>query len=420
MTLSNGQRKTTPYTKDAGVAGYRISSGYVYEEFLPDLRGLKGRRKLREMIDNDAIVGGVLRAINNILRSVDWHIDLEGNKDSEKVEWLKSALFKMPEMTWDDVVSEALSMLGFGFSILEIVMYKCSDGTFKPSKLAPRSQETIWRWDADNNGNIHGVFQDPFDGVNDIYIQAQKFLHFRTEYNRGNPEGRSLLRNAYRSYYYVKTLQRIEATAVERELNGVPVMRVPGEMIGDSAKLAEFQRIVRDLKFNEQGGVVLPSETYYDVDGKPTNIRQYEIELIASNGTRNIDVGAVIKRHQTDMARTMLADFMMLGDGAGSYALSQDKSTMFVHAIQAILEVIQQEINRKLIPMLWAMNGFPEDEMPMLRYGSIAPENITELGDYVSKLAGAGIILSDEETENHLRRAAGLPEALTDDLEAVS
>lgn len=406
------EKKNVPIYQEGGVAGYKIASGYVYDEFLPELRGLQGRRKYREMTDNDPIVGAILSAINYILRAVDWHCDhADENSDTQESEWLHDTLFNMPDMTFDDFISEALTMLSYGFSILEIVAIRKPDGTVGLKRLAPRSQETIWEWDADDNGNIMGLWQMPPQGRANLYIPYEKVLHFRCEYNRGNPEGRSILRNAYRSYHFVKNISMIEAIAIERELNGLPVAYVPSEVLTDATKLEAWKKIVRDVKLNEQGGIVLPSETYTDNEGNPTTQKMYDIKLLASEGSRNIDTNTVIKRHETNMARTILADFVMLGDGKGSYALSSDKTELFLRAIESILGVIQDELNRKLVPLLWSLNGFDPETMPTLRHGRVAPENIQILGDYVMKLGGVGIAMNDLETENHLRSVAGLPMA---------
>lgn len=407
MSKPYGERYNTPANKEAGVAGYKIASGYVYDEFLHELRGLQGRRKYREMTDNDPIVGAILSSITYMLRSTEWEVDGE---DEDAKDWLYDTLWNMPDMCFDDFITEALSMLSYGFSILEVVAQKKKDGTIGLKKLAPRSQETIWHWDADDDGNIEGLWQDPPQGVQNIYIPYWKVLHFRTDYNRGNPEGRSILRNAYRSYHFVKNISMIEAIAIERELNGLPVLYAPSEILEDEALKTEWLKIVRDVKFNEQGGIILPSDLMPDSEGNPTNQRMYELKLLASEGSRNIDTNTVIRRHETNMARTIMADFIMLGDGKGSYALSEDKTSLFLKAIESIMEVIQAQVNKKLVPMLWKANGFTS-EMPELRYGRIAPENLQELGDYAAKLASAGISLVDTDTENYFRRAGGLPEA---------
>ena len=59
------------------------------------------------------------------------------------------------------------------------------------------------------------------------YIPLNKSLYYRTTSINGDPSGRSILRNAYTSYEYLNNLQAIEAIAVERELAGIPVARIP-------------------------------------------------------------------------------------------------------------------------------------------------------------------------------------------------
>lgn len=68
-------------------------------------------------------------------------------------------------------------------------------------------------------------------------------------------------------------------------------------------------------------------------------------------------------------------------------------------------------VNRHLIPKLWAMNGFSMEHVPYIVPGRVAPEDIQEVGSYIEALTRSGFLLTDPETEDHLRRVGGLPEA---------
>ena len=59
----------------AGVTGLRQFSGWVYEEFLPDLQGYRGRQVYREMMDNDPVIGAFLFAVEMLIRRVEWRVD---------------------------------------------------------------------------------------------------------------------------------------------------------------------------------------------------------------------------------------------------------------------------------------------------------------------------------------------------------
>jgi hypothetical protein len=419
---------------ELGVGGAKISNGFVYDDFLQQLNGERGRKTYREMRDNDSTVGAVIFAIETILRNVTWTIEenlkTKGSQESiESADFLKSVIGDM-EHSWDDFITDVLSFLTFGWEYTEVV-YKLrkgpnernknfksefSDGKIGIRKLGIRGQETIERWKLDSNGEVEGMFQNPPEGGGVRYIPKSKALLFRPHTHKGSPEGRSVLRNAYRPWFFLKGMQEVEAIAVERELNGLPVVKIPNAILnGTSAEAIaatqKYIKMVRDIKFNEQGGVVLPSDPYYDADGKPTNIPQVELTLLASTGTRAIQTNEVILRYQREIARTVMADFLMLGSNdRGSFAMSKDKSSLFIKSAQGWLNAISDTVNKSLVSSLWARNGFDLDVKPIIKPGNIAPIDLEELGKYISDLARSGApLFPDPELEDHLRSSADLP-----------
>ena len=65
----------------SGTTGY---GSIFFEEFLPDLRGIKGVEAYQEMADNDATVGAILFAIEMLMRNCDFHIEPGGNTEKDK------------------------------------------------------------------------------------------------------------------------------------------------------------------------------------------------------------------------------------------------------------------------------------------------------------------------------------------------
>jgi hypothetical protein len=53
---------------------------------------------------------------------------------------------------------------------------------------------------------------------------------FRTKSRKGSPEGKSILRNAYRSWYFKRRIQEIEGIGIERDLAGFPTLTAPEGM----------------------------------------------------------------------------------------------------------------------------------------------------------------------------------------------
>ena len=417
-----------------GQGGTNTKDGTIRaDEFLPDLKGKRAIRKFREMRDNDSTIGAIMYATEQVLRDVDYYVEPANDKlkAQKEADFVKSILEDM-EHSLDDHISEALSHLTFGFSIFEVVYKrrrgpqqrqasnysKYSDGRIGVRKLASRAQWTIERFDVDKTtGDVLGVRQEQNYGSKSLFIPANKILHYKTTNTNNDPSGRSILRNAYTSYQYLKNLQNIEAIAVERELHGVPVGRIAAEYLSPDATAdqasvrTQMEKILRDLKFNEQGYALLPSDVYRDADGKPTNQRIVDIELITSNGSRNIDINPIVGRYQHDIARSVMAEFLMLGAGAnGSYALSKSKTDLFLRSMESYINSIFDVLNKQLVEPLWHMNGLDFDLMPKICAGDVAPHDLRELGSYLRNLNGANIDLSDQDDiVNALLANAELP-----------
>ena len=427
---------TSDYMLEAGNSGLKIYGGYVVDEYDPNLRGIRGARMYREMSDANPTIGAIMFIIFQSISKIDWHIKPadETQLSGMAAEFFESLLDDM-DHTWEDFIQEALSMFIYGYSPHEIVLKvrngkqadnrfssKYDDGMIGIRKLPVRSQETILRWimDADNN-DILGVVQMPWTGGIRM-IPRSKMLLFRTRSYRNNPEGRSLLRNAYRPYYFSKRVEEIEGIGIERDLAGFPVMKIPAEVITAArlgtdphagATLAAYQSLVKNIKRNSQEGAVIPSDT--DEQGKPL----YELSLLASGGKRNFDTNAVILRYAQQIAMTVLADFILLGhNAAGSGALGTSKVDVFYSAIEGLIGQMCATVNREIVPLLGRLNGIPEENWPAFFTDKPEQIDLGRLGAYINALAASGMVLfPDKDLEKYLRGVAGLPDVTQETLQ---
>jgi len=409
----------TESTAILGISGENTINGQIRsDEFLPELRGKKAIRKYREMRDNDSTIGAVMYATEQVLRDVDLKVcPCDDSEEAKReAEFVESVLCDM-DHTLDDHIAEALSCLSYGFAWFEVVYKrrvgptqsndkkrsKYTDGRMGVRKIAMRAPWTVSRFDVDNKtGDIQGVYQDGgYAGTTKHYIPSRKSLYYRTTSLNGDPSGRSILRNAYTSYEYLNNLQAIEAIAVERELAGIPVARIPSEYLSPDATSSQVQfksnleQILRDVKFNEQGYIITPSDTYPDKDGSPTNIRLVDVELMSSSGSRNIDIDPIVKRYQHDIARSVLSEFLMLGSQGGSYALSKSKTDLFLRALESYIQQIVDVLNKQLVERLWELNGLDYSLMPTIEAGDVAPHDLREIAGFLRNLNGADISVSD-------------------------
>jgi len=411
--------------KEIGRIGQKRYGGFFYEEFLKELQGRKGISVYKEMSENDDVIGAILYAIEMLIRQASWSVQPAGTtpKDEEAVDFIYSCMDDMQD-TWTDTISEILSFLTFGWSAHELVYKrrsgksrdprlnsKYNDGLIGWMKLPIRAQETLWEWRYDNNDNLVGMVQLPPPDFQLIEIPIEKLLLFRTKSRKGNPEGRSILRNAYRPWYFKRRIQEIEGIGVERDLAGFPVLTAPEGMNiwdDDDPDMAAIRvaadKVVQNIRRDSLEGLSMPNG--------------WKLELLSTGGRRQFDTNAIIERYDTRIAMTVLADFVLMGHQAvGSFALSSDKTKLFSMAVGAYLDIICEAFNNKAIPALIDLNGEHFQGItgyPTLEHGDIEDTDTEKLASFIKDMTGVGVIIPDDAIEDYVREAGGLPERLED------
>lgn len=412
-------------SKEIGRVGQRRYGGIFYEEFLSELRGRKGAEVFTEMSNNDETIGAILFAIEMLVRQASWNVEPGGStaKDREAAEFVKSCMDDM-QQTWIDTISEILSFLTYGWSFHEIVYKrrmgrtkdnrtssKYDDGLIGWMKLPIRSQETLYQWEYDDQDNLIGMTQMPPPDFGLITIPMNKAMLFRTRSRKDNPEGRSILRTAYRSWYFKRRIQEIEGIGIERDLAGLPVITTPEGMdIWDkddedmNAIRAGLEAMVKNIRRDSTEGLVLPFG--------------YTFELTSTGGSRQFDTNSIIARYDTKISQTVLADFIQLGhESVGSFALSSDKTNLFSIAICAFLDIICQTFNSQGIPALIDINGdhfAGVTDYPRLTHGDIEDVDLATVATFIKDMTSIGVIIPDESLEDYVRQLGKLPKRTTD------
>lgn len=409
---------------ELGTTGLDRSYGVINNDPLRELQGERGRKVLEEMSLNDPVVGALLFSIDMLMRQAEWRVESESDSstDSSAAEFVESCLHDL-ERPFKEVVSEILSMLVYGWSFHELVFKErrgingvepssFTDGRIGWHKIAGRSQNTLARWNMNDAGDVLAMVQQAPPLYNEVAIPLNKALLFRTSSRFNNPEGRSILRTAYRAWYIKKNIENIQAIGIERDLAGLPVLYVPPEylMEGASAEyqalLADFKKMLRNIRRDEQEGIIVPM--MYDEDhGKEL----FKLELLSTGGRRQFNVKEIIEYYDARMAMTTMTDFILLGHEIhGSFALADSKTEMLTHALGAWMDVISDQFNRKAIPQLLMLNGMPFENPPRLTHSDVETVDLGQLGTYIQQLGGANVLTWDAEMENYLRRQAHMPE----------
>lgn len=418
------RRERGAHFGETGATGLKHTGGYVREELLKDLIGPNGMRVIREMVDNDPVIGSFMFAVEQSIRQVDWKVIPAQDKDEAKkyANFVDSCRLDM-QQTWGDVLTEALTFLPFGWSLLETTYKirrgdnrdpekssKYEDGLIGWKRFAPRSQESLRRWIYDPNDKDYVTHMEQFTiekGV--VQVPMERCLHFRTKALKNNPEGRSILRNAYRPWSLKKRIEEVEGIGIERDMAGLPVMISPENMdlwnADDPQAVASkkaAEEIVRNIRMDEQMGVLLPFG--------------WDLKLLATGGKRAINTTDVINRYDQRIAMTVLADFILLGhtNRMGSFALSKSKTGIFSMSLVGYLNVVRDVFNTHALPRLWRLNGFPMDQMPRLDYMPIDTPSLRDLASYLTAMSGAGVDLSPSALQRFLLQQAGIPADLSD------
>src|ERR1035437_3493871 len=372
------------YLVEAANSGLKVYGGYIMDEYDPNLRGRKGAQIYREMADSDPTVGAILFVFNQIVTKLDWRWKPKDQSllSLAAVEFFESLAGDM-EHTWADMLLDALTFIPHGYAPLEIVLKKRNgtdndrrfdsqydDGMFGIRKLVLRQQETVMRWifDPDNN-DVLGMVQMPWTGGIRM-IPRSKMMLFRAKARANNPEGRSLLRNAYRPWYFKKRIEEIEGIGIERDLAGFPIMMVPAEIAGaansstaspgDKALLQAYQNLIKGVKRNSQEGAILPSDR--DEQGHLL----YELVLLSSTGQRQFNTNEIVSRWDQKIATSVMADFLLMGHQSrgGSQALGSSKIEMFFAAVSGLVKSMVDTINHDLTAMMCDINAIPPENRP--------------------------------------------------------
>lgn len=413
--------------QEIGRIGQRRYNGVFMEEFLPELRGSRGAEVYTEMADNDSTIGAILFAIENLMRNCEFTVEPGGNtsQDKEAAEFVEQCMNDM-SMTWTDTLSEILSFITYGWSYHEIVYKrrigktgnketssKYDDGLIGWKKIPIRSQETLFEWKyKEHSDELIGMEQwviTDMDMVK-VVIPIDKSLHFITRSRKANPEGRSILRTAYRDWYFKKRIQEIEGIGVERDLAGFPTLKAPEDMdLWDEndpemkAALANAERIVTSIRRDSREGLVLPFG--------------WELNLLSTGSRRQFDTNQIIERYNRSIATSVLTDFVLLGhESVGSFALADNKTKMFALAVGSFLNIICEVFNNQAIPRLIDINGDHFKGItnyPHMKHGDIEDANLEKIGAFIQQMIGSGALTPDDELEDYIRQISNLPERST-------
>jgi hypothetical protein len=383
--------------------GYTSPSPYTSwtrEEWNPKLRDQLGTREYYKMKRQDGIVRGALRLLKTPIEAGRWFVKpgSQSSTDKKIAEFVTDVIFRDLNVTWSTLLGDILLMCDYGYMALEKVWKRNEKGQLVYQKLAPRHPLDIQEWRYDREGGPDGCVMYPTEangmgadgGLREIFIPISKLAVFSMEAEAGDLRGISVLRSAYKHYFYKDTLYKIDAIQKERHGIGVPVIKLPPGFSEADKRLAD--QLGRNLRTNERAHVVLPPN--------------WELIFAVLEG-QPVDCIKSIEHHNMQIMANILAPFLE------DSSVDPKSTDMFLKSTRYIGQSITDIFNKHIIPELVDLNfklGATR-EYPTLHVRRVGEqEDLRTMSFTLRNLVGADVIRPDDTLEDFMRFELDLPE----------
>lgn len=405
-------------------------NGKILEECNRDLRWPYCMNTYKKMF-KDSTIAPALNLMEMSISKVKWEIKIpEGYEEElkEKADFLRSVMNDM-EHSWYDFIKRSSTFNRFGFAPVEKVYRrrlksrgsKYDDGLIGLESLPLIDQDSVAQWEFDEAGrHLTGLRQwdrrpkgpDNFEYTytyDPTPIPRKKFLLFRADPIKNNPEGNSPLNGVYVAWRFKTELEKFESMGVSQDLRGLKVLKIPARYMSEEADEAEkqtydaFQRQIANIHKGEQSGIIIPSDM--DDQGKP----MFDFKLESVMGQSTYNVHEIISRWRKEIITGLLCQQLILGqDGSGSFALAEQLQGATGAVIDARLREIRDQLNHDLIPQLFALNGWDITNTPYFDFEDFQESNLDDFSKSVQRIASVGGMVLNAETINQIHEKLGL------------
>ena len=377
-------------TRELGYSSPSPFTAWTREERIGELRDKLGIRKYYDMKRADGTIRGALRLLKTPVMAARWFVEPASDStiDQNIAKFVQKNLFEQLNTPWHRVLEDALLMCEYGYMPLEKVYGVDSDGRIILRKLAPRHPLDIQEWLYDAAGGPDAIVMDPTEanGFENILIPIEKLVVFVLEQEAGDMRGISILRSAYKHYFYKDTLYKIDAIQKERHGIGIPVIKLPMGFTANDRALADD--LGRNLRTNERAHITVPAN--------------WEV-LFAKLEGQPVDCLPSIQHHNDQIMQNIIAPFYNDSNA------KEDSMNMFYKGTRYIAATIADTMNRYVIKQLVDFN-YSRGSYPILRARRIGEnEDLRTWSFAFRNLVGAGAIQPDDELEKFLRVELDLP-----------
>lgn len=394
--------------------GIRHFNGVTQDELKRELNWPASITTYKDMSQHSA-VNAPLTLFENIISKATWTYKPPEEPTEEEKNQAKiiNQMMQDMEQPWSEFIRDTLSANIFGFSVHEKVFRKrlkangslYDDGIIGWKKLPIRVQESISRFLFSEDGNeIIGVQQN-LSAINDIYnrfsarsnlvnLPRSKFMLFRTGKHRGDPFGKSPLRDAYLAWRFLTALEELEATGVAKDLNGLPVLYLPAQYLAADAPAEVqairlyYENVMRNIQMNEQAAVILPQ--VIDPESKQP---MFKLDLLTDGGKKNFDISKIKEYYKNLIFTSLFADVLQMGQSTtGSFALGAIKNSLSGAYAERLISNISEVLQNDLVKMTYELNGWETSRMGKFDFDGIEPADLETFSKAVQRMGATGFL----------------------------
>jgi len=390
-----------------GTSGSEVYAGYFSEEYLEELKHSEAARVYDTMRRKDSQVQMLVSAVKlPIMSGLFEFRPFDDSPEAEDHAKFLEIVFRDMEQTQSQMKNEILDMIIFGHSAMERIhkVYnepvEVEGRTILPSYIGLKelrwiSPKTIETWNFKDKEFV-GLTQYAFGDLGHTGPIPKEVLSIFTINKEGqNYQGISLLRPCYGCYFRKQTYQKLNAIGIEKFAIGIPIGTIPLGAENSTSRVA-LEKALSDF-CTHQSNYIVKTEGF-DVDVKFNSYDPQKIEV-------------AIQNEDLRMAKSFMASFLELGvNVGGSQALSSDLSMFFKTSLEYIVDIIESEFNKVIIPELIRLNFPDAKKFPHLYISGVTDENGLEFSQIMTNLTNSGNIVPDMELEKYLRTRYGLPE----------
>jgi len=365
------------------------------------LRGHAGVLVYDKMRRQDPTIKSILSVITSPLKGAQWTIRSQANDEDLKRQEMAATLYayfwEYAPTLFSEFLSNALTMLPFGFALFEKVWttMEINGQLLQVLDLQFRPQVSITDIDVKNRC----VKQTTPTGTAEIPFDDCLFFVYDKEGN--DYWGNSILRPCYHAYEMKKEQYEFWNVAGARQATGFLHAAVPRNMQKTSQEYKDLEAGGREIAANRSQMLIAPEEVKV----------AYVVPNISADFYRT-----TINNLDMDIRNAALANFIGLGTAnTGSYSVGDVQYKLFMQALSAISNLLEQVFTSQVLQPMTDVNFGPQEFYPELVCQDLDRDTVVSKLQLALQFIGMGVIKTTEKDEADIRYKLGLGEKLDEE-----